>query len=66
MKIPLQDWAELNYNPPPSLWVLRKWVRAGQIYPPPEKVGVTYYVESTARRQTTRRPTLVERMKAGA
>lgn len=48
--VPLPDWAAIHYSPPPSLYVLRKWVREGQIYPPPEKVGKAYYVRPEARR----------------
>lgn len=50
MKIPLTEWAARRYDPPPSAWVLRKWVRAGEIYPPPELVGKTYFVHTNARR----------------
>ncbi len=64
--IPLATWAAEKYDPPPSQWVLRKWVRQGQIYPSPEKVGHAYYVEATARRQNAAlgRPSLVDRIKA--
>lgn len=51
-KIPLATWAAARYDPAPSAWVLRKWVRAGEIYPPPELVGKTYYVSENARRLT--------------
>lgn len=66
MKVPLNDWAKRHYDPPPSTWVLRKWTREGQIYPPPEKVGCTYYVEESAKRMSTDRPTLVDRLQAEA
>lgn len=66
MKIPLTDWASRHYSPPPSEWVLRKWARAGQIQPTPERVGSAYYVEEDAKRVTTTRPTLVERLRASA
>lgn len=49
-KIPLCQWGEARYDPPPSAWTLRRWVREGQIYPPPEKVGKGYYVHPDARR----------------
>ncbi len=62
MKIPLTEWAARNYDPAPSAWVLRKWVREGQIYPPPERVGCGYYVSETARRQVAGRLSLVERI----
>ena len=49
-KIPLSEWAKTRYNPPPSDWVLRKWVRRGEIVPLPELVGKKYFVEPGARR----------------
>lgn len=66
MKIKLEDWAAKHYNPAPSLFVLRKWCREGEIFPTPEKVGRTYYVEHNARRQTvgSARVSLVDRMTA--
>lgn len=69
MKIPLADWAATRWAPPPSAWTLRRWARDGEIYPPPEKVGKTYYVEQSARRLSAGdQPagSLVERLKAGA
>ena len=65
MLIPLLEWARARYNPPPSMWVLRKWVRHGEIYPPPELVGTKYYVEESARRQSGH-VSLVERIKEAA
>lgn len=64
MKILLAAWAAKMYDPPPSAWVLRKWVREGQICPPPERVGHAYYVDEDARRQTGQRLTLVEKLRA--
>jgi hypothetical protein len=63
-KIPLLDWASQRYHPPPSAWVLRQWVRRGEVYPPPEMVGKAWYVEENARRQTGDSPqrSLVERL----
>jgi hypothetical protein len=52
MKILLSEWAKRRYDPPPSDWVLRKWVRQGEIYPAPELVGKAYYVDEKAIRQT--------------
>ena len=66
MKILLSDWAARNYSPPPSAWTLRAWIRKGQIYPPPELVGSSYYVSEDARRQLSPRPTVLQRMKAVA
>lgn len=67
-KITLTAWAETRYDPPPSAWVLRKWVREGQIHPAPELVGKAYYVEQTARRITGDMPreSLVDRLRAAA
>jgi hypothetical protein len=56
-KIPLADWVSSHYDPAPSPFVYRKWVRDGQIYPPPEKVGKHYYVQEDARRITEGTPT---------
>lgn len=56
-KIPLADWAEQHYDPPPSAWTLRQWARAGQIVPAPEKVGKSYYVSVDAKRVTDSTPT---------
>lgn len=48
MKLLLTEWAAKNYSPPPSLFTLRRWARAGEIYPPPEKVGKSWMVDDTA------------------
>lgn len=63
-KITLHAWAAARYDPPPSAWVLRKWVREGEIQPPPEKVGRDYYVDESAERRTAKLPSLVSRLKA--
>ena len=55
-KILLSAWAALHYDPPPSVWVLRQWVRSCQIFPAPEKVGKAYYVEPDAQRITDATP----------
>lgn len=65
-KILLAEWAKLRYTPAPSLWVIRQWVRRGEIVPAPELVGKAYYVEPNARRVTAPAPSLVQRMKAAA
>jgi predicted site-specific integrase-resolvase len=66
MKVKLSAWAAKRYDPAPSDWVLRKWVRQGQIHPAPELVGKQYYVEENARRLVGEvgRPSLVERLSA--
>jgi hypothetical protein len=56
-KILLSAWAALNYEPPPSAWTLRQWVRSGQIFPAPEKVGKALYVDAGALRMTDSTPT---------
>ena len=61
-QILLLAWAEKHYDPPPSLWTLRKLARQGEIFPPPEKVGRDWYVFEDARRQTAGRPSLVSRL----
>lgn len=67
MKIPLKDWAATRYSPCPSSWVLRRWVREGQIYPPPEMVGSAYYVDESATRMLPNQPSsLVDRLKQAA
>jgi len=66
VKITLAAWAAARYDPPPSAWVLRKWVRQGEIYPPPELVGKTYYVDDKARRLTESGESLVDRVRATA
>jgi hypothetical protein len=64
-KIKLCEWAAKHYSPPPSLWTLRRWVRMGEIYPAPELVGRSYYVDPDAKRLTDQpRPSLVDRLKA--
>lgn len=62
--IKIEEWASARYSPPPSLWVLRRWVRDGEIHPMPEKVGRSYYVREDARRITTAPMSLVDRLTA--
>lgn len=50
MKIELEAWAVLNYDPPPSTGTLRAWIRTGQIIPSPEKVGRIWMVDEMATR----------------
>ena len=50
MKITLAEWAAKNYSQPPNHLLLSKWRRAGQIYPPPERVGHEWFVEPDAER----------------
>lgn len=68
MKITIEEWAARQYSKPPSSWVLGKWRRQGQIYPPPERVGREWFVEPDAKRLTAEapapRPSLVSRIAA--
>lgn len=73
MKITLKAWAAARYDPPPSLWTLRRWAREHELHPAPELVGKTYYIDENARRlsappdvrpSAAPKPTLVERLKA--
>jgi len=67
MKIPLQEWAAIHYNPAPSAHVLRRWARDGEITPAPERVGKEWYVSQTATRgEVVRSLSLVERLRAEA
>lgn len=40
----LLQWADANYEKPPSLSTLRRWTREGRIYPAPELHGKEYKV----------------------
>lgn len=64
MKIPLCDWASKHYSPPPSNWTLRRWAREGRIYPAPEKIGKTYYVDENATYLSDSPASLVQRLRA--
>ncbi|WP_423359653.1 excisionase [Pseudomonas citronellolis] len=41
--VTLKQWAELNFDPPPSLNTIRKWARDGLLSPAPTKHGRAYY-----------------------
>lgn len=65
--IPIATWAASRYDPVPSDWVLRRWCRDGEIYPPPERVGKEWRVLETAKRLTGDAPprlSLIEQMDA--
>ena len=68
MKITITEWAAQHYSPAPTAWVLGQWRRAGQIHPPPERVGREWYVDAEAQRVTfdSPRPSLVHRIKNAA
>lgn len=48
-KIKLRDWAERNFSPRPSDWVLNQMCRRGEIYPAPIKIGRDWWVHESAR-----------------
>ncbi len=49
MKITVEEWAKRTYlGIEISSWVLGKWRRNGQIYPPPERVGRQWFVPENA------------------
>ncbi|MFJ1253359.1 excisionase [Cupriavidus sp. CuC1] len=71
MKLRLDKWLALNFDPPPAIRNAHLWIKAGKIYPPPVKVGRHYYVDPgaeyvdysyTVDRKATRRLSLVERL----
>lgn len=65
MKIRLDEWLKRNFDPPPAIRTARLWINAGKIYPPPVKVGRSYYVEQNATFQDGNvRPSLVQRVLA--
>jgi hypothetical protein len=63
--VPLLEWGEARFSPPPSLWTLRAMTRAGKIYPQPVKVGKSYYVDPEAEViDPSRRQSLIDRLRA--
>lgn len=67
MKITIIEWAAKHYSKPPSRWVLGKWRRAQQIYPPPERVGHDWFVEPDAVRVVDQPlPNLVGKLRRAA
>ncbi len=67
-RIPLERWAIAVYGDDrPGIGTLRRWARGGNISPPAEKHGRTYYVAPDAKyvatcQPGTRRVSLVERI----
>lgn len=51
MKITLSEWGAQNYDPAPSMHILRSWAKSGQISPAPEKVGKVWMVDENAIRK---------------
>jgi len=50
VKITLTEWGSRNYSPPPSIGQLKTWVRTGQIFPAPERVGRTWMLDEKSAR----------------
>jgi predicted GIY-YIG superfamily endonuclease len=48
-KVLLEEWGKAHFEPPPSLWTLRRLVRDGKIVPPPDLVGRKWYVAANAK-----------------
>jgi hypothetical protein len=48
MKVRLDEWLKREFDPPPAIRTARLWINAGKIYPPPVKIGRSYYVEQNA------------------
>lgn len=48
MKIRLDEWLKREFDPPPGIRTARIWINQGKIFPAPEKVGRSYYVEQGA------------------
>jgi Excisionase-like protein len=50
MKVTLPQWAALQFREgAPHIKTLRRWCCEGKIFPVPQKLGRTYYVEENAR-----------------
>ncbi len=49
MNIPLKEWAEKHFDPPPGTRVINGWRKANLIYPPPIKGGHKWYVNEDAK-----------------
>lgn len=50
MKILITEWAARNYSPAPSPAQLKSWIKTGQIFPAPEKVGRNWMVDENSSR----------------
>nr|WP_250502786.1 excisionase [Caballeronia sp. AZ7_KS35] len=63
MKVRLDEWIKRHFEPAPAIRTARLWIRDGKIYPPPIKVGRSYYVEDNATYQDRSiRPSLAQRI----
>jgi hypothetical protein len=63
-KITLEDWAERQFDPPPSERTLRRWVKARQIVPAPIRIGRAYWVQPEAKHIAEAKQTLLQRLAA--
>ena len=65
-QITLLAWAAVRFDPPPSLWTLRRMAREGRIEPAPVKVGKSYFVPEDAQPvDPSRKPSLLTRIRKG-
>lgn len=46
--IPLKDWADRHFSPPPSIRTLRNWANSDRIHPKPVLIGREYRVNEDA------------------
>lgn len=64
----LNEWNQ-RLPKPKDIETIRRWVRNGQIWPPPKFDGYQYYVEESARKipppTTSHTQSLLERIKHG-
>ncbi|QBR00479.1 excisionase [Paraburkholderia pallida] len=62
MKIRLDEWLKREFDPPPAIRTARQWIKNRKIFPAPEKVGRSYYVDDKAVfRNGVQKPRLVHR-----
>lgn len=67
MKITVEEWAKRTYpGAEISHWVLGKWRRLGQIYPPPERVGHKWFVPEDAVRVVDQLPDIAGKLRRAA
>jgi prophage antirepressor-like protein len=62
--MPLTEWAAQQSTRPPSPRTLRRWVRNGNIYPRPRKLGAKYVVSPNARYVDPTDPNYLEEVAA--
>lgn len=64
-RISLETWLKATYgDDAPSIDTARRWVRAGKIYPAPEKHGRSYFVYPWARYTEQPKSRLIDRVHA--